>query len=207
MIKDKNEKAAYKERLIEVLSEESQKWWAEKTNASPSIISSNWCKGNFPGLEKLIKFLKIKDISANWLLFGIGPKHVNQLDEKNVKENQEYNRKTQRSIIKIEEKNIKLENEVAQLKAELKQLKLHEKIKLTNIKDGSVYERNILPVMTLFRMIADLATKAIEVQAEKGIDSEKYREIVEWVVENFDSRKLETASKLKELDKVIEKKS
>lgn len=72
----------FKTRMIEVLKMEEVRFWVDNLDVSRSVVSHKWLKGTtLPKAEILWNILKIKDISANWLFFGIEPKQLSGLSD------------------------------------------------------------------------------------------------------------------------------
>lgn len=70
------------QRVVDILKTESIVFWIEQLDVSRSVISRKWLKGeNPPKPESLMRIMEIKDISANWLFFGIGPEHLSEIDK------------------------------------------------------------------------------------------------------------------------------
>ena len=70
-------------RFMEVLCTKPVAWWSEQLNVVPSLINARWKKGSYPNADNLIKICFLSGISANWLLLGVGPKHLEskEMDE------------------------------------------------------------------------------------------------------------------------------
>ena len=90
------------DRFIEILEDEKQIWWSDNLGVSPGVVSNSWKTGKLPRVETLIRLLEIKDISANWFLFGIGPKYLRDTRESVSKEDQYKAQETQLKILKKE---------------------------------------------------------------------------------------------------------
>ena len=88
----KSDGDSFSKRLVEVLKTERQAWWAKNIGQSQAAVSK-WFQGSFPRSDKLLNILQLADISANWLLFGIGPRRLSDMDENEVEKRQDQGRK------------------------------------------------------------------------------------------------------------------
>jgi len=82
---NKNICSEFTKRLIELFQEGLGRnyvsVWAKRISVSPQTIRDSWFKGGFPGADKIIRICKEADISANWLLLGIGPQRLSESSE------------------------------------------------------------------------------------------------------------------------------
>lgn len=195
----------YKERLIQVLDEEQQVWWSDNLEVSQSVISSGWKKDSLPRSDNLLRICEIKGISANWMLFGIGPKHIEDVDEKNISDVQKRSDVTQRRIMQQSEEILELKEKIKGLKRALSLSKLSNLVKydakISNRSDSDIFNDNILPLLALSKSIQEVMFKVFEEFSEKNMNNELFNEISQHLSDNLESNKYSVISTLKELDK------
>lgn len=194
----------FKERLVQVLDEEQQVWWSENLEVSQSVISSGWKKDSHPRSDNLLKICKIKGISANWLLFGIGPKHIEDVDEKKINVAQRRSDVTQRRIMQQSEEIIALKDKIKSLERALSLSKLSNLVKyndrVAKNRDSDIFNENILPLLALAKSIQEVMFKVFEEFSEENMDSELYNRISQYLSDSLESNKYSVISTLKELD-------
>lgn len=192
------------ERLMEILQTEKQTWWAEKTNTSQSMVSNYWFKGKYPRGDKIFKILELKNISANWLFFNIGPKSLEYLDDNAIDEKQNANRETQIKIMELTQENIRLNEALKRCEIALKQKKLVSGLKKYVDTQGDGYITNtIMGSISLLKMMIDITIKMAEMYSKSNLDEDGYMKIINWIESNLESQKYSAASKLKDLEKLI----
>lgn len=196
--------SGFKQRLFEILNQKTQVWWAEKIGISQSVISNSYYKGTFPRTDKLIKIIQLSGVSANWLLFGKGAKYMDDIDEQAIDRQQDRKREQQVEILQIEAENQELKERIEALERLLEQSEAHRlmgapgRMKVDDHRD--IFEQNIVPVLTMFRLLNDIALKIIELHSKKKIDHQHFLSLVKWIHDNFESKKFETIAKLSELE-------
>jgi transcriptional regulator with XRE-family HTH domain len=192
------------ERLTEVLRTEKQNWWAKKTGTSQSMVSNYWFRGKYPRGDKIAKILKLKNISANWLYFGIGPKHLDDLSGKKIEKKQNMDRRHQIDIKKLAEENMRLTDEIRRIRLRLKQDQLVSDVErvYSGSKETGV-EDSILETIALTKMVLDIMIKMAQRYAEDHLDNEKIDTIIDWLNQNKEAKKLGTAAMLRELEQII----
>lgn len=192
------------QRLAEILRTEKQNWWAKHTGTSQSMVSNYWFKGKYPRGDKIAKILELKKISANWLYFGFGPKELIDLDENEIEKKQNMDRQTQIEIIKLAEENIRLKDEVQQMQLRIKQDQLVSDVRVGygDPKDN-IREDNLLEVFALTRMVLDLIIKMAEIYSKDRLDNKKLDAIFDWLDQNKEAKKFNTAAMLRELDRIV----
>ncbi len=191
-------------RLSEVLKTEKQKWWAKKTGTSQSMVSNYWFRGKHPRGDKIAKILELKNISANWLYFGIGPKHMEELSGEELEKKQNMDRQTQIEIIKLAEENLRLKDEIQRIRLRLKQDQLVSDVE--SVYSGSKVtevEDSILETIALTKMILDVIIKMAQRYAEDHLDNEKIGTIIDWLSQNKEAKKFSAAAMLRELEHII----
>lgn len=204
MKKRKFNEEAFFSRLLEVLETEKQTWWAENTGTSQSMVSNYWFKGKYPRGDKIAKILELKNVSANWLYFGLGPKNLGYLDEGEIEKKQNNNRRTQIEIMALADENMRLKEKLEQYETERKKREL-----LANWLDwdqdegDNILKDNIIGAFSLARVLLDLIIKMAELYSREKIDHGKLKKIMDWAVRNQDSRKYSTAAMLRDLEAVI----
>lgn len=191
-------------RLTEVLKTEKQKWWAKKTGTSQSMVSNYWFRGKYPRGDKIAKILELKNISANWLYFGVGPKHLEELSGDKLRKKQNMDRQTQIDIIKLTEENLRLKDDIQRIRLHLKQDQLVSDVqstytgsKATGVEDG------ILDTIALTKMVLDVILKMAQRYAEDHLDNEKIDAIIDWLNQNKEAKKFSAAAMLRELEHII----
>lgn len=198
----------FKKRLVEILKEQRQTWWAENLKQSQSAVGK-WLKDSFPRSDKLYTILRLSDVSANWILFGIGPKRLSDMDENKIERRQDQGREVQVQLINMARENEKLKEKVEELEREISQNSIEWLFKGVDKKDAEdgekekMFNYNIFPVLALMRQINDVAYKVLEGYAKGNIDDKKYREIADFIKRNHQKNNFELKKMLVELDEVI----
>jgi hypothetical protein len=204
----KKEKEDFKNRLVEILKERRQTWWAENLKQSQSAVGK-WLQNSFPRSDKLLTILRLSDVSANWMLFDIGPKRLSDLDENETERRQDQGREVQIQLLKMARENEKLKEKIEELERENSQKTidwLFKKVDKKDADDGEkkkVFKYNIFPVLALMRQINDISFKVLEGYAKENIDDKKYREISDYIKRNNQKNTLGLKKMLVELDEVI----
>ena len=200
----KYKESGFFDRLTEVLRTEKQNWWAKKTGTSQSMVSNYWFKGKHPRADKIAKILELKNISANWLYFGIGPKSLDYLDEEEIEKKQNSHRQIQVEIIRLAEENIQLKDEILQMKLRLKQDQLVSDTEAVySSKEADLLGDNIVGAFALTRMVIDIIIKMAELYAKDHVNYEKFSSILDWIEQNKVAKKYNTAAMLRELERII----
>lgn len=198
---------AFKNRLIEILNQKTQVWWADRIGISQSVISNSYYKGTFPRTDKLMKIIQLSGVSANWLLFGKGAKYMDDMDENAIDRRQDRKREQQIQILKIEAENQELKARIKALQRQLEQAKAEALIGMSDQIQGSsgqdIFEQNIFPVMTMFRLLNEIALKMVEIHTKERMDNDQFINLTKWIRSNFETKKYETITKLIELDKIL----
>lgn len=194
----------FKQRLFEILNRKTQVWWAEKIGISQSVISNSYYKGTFPRADKLMKIIQLSGVSANWLLFGKGAKYMDDIDEQAIDRQQDRKREQQVAILQIEAENQELKERIEALERLLEKSEAQTLMGLSGQvqNDGSrdIFGQNIVPILTMFRLLNDIALKIIELYSKNNIDHQRFITLAQWIHDNFESKNLETIAKLSELE-------
>lgn len=199
--------ASFKKRLLDVLGEEQQNWWSSQLGISQSVISSGWKKKSFPRSDNLVRICDIKGISANWLLMGVGPKYIKDLDDKKIAEIQSKKNETQYRIMAQDEKVLSLEERINELERALKCVDVSNLVKYKThnenseiFKETDIFDSNILPLLTLMRLMQDVLFKVFEEYSKTNMTDDRFHNIFEYLIKNFEANKYGVISSLKELD-------
>jgi transcriptional regulator with XRE-family HTH domain len=199
--------SAFKNRLIEILNQETQVWWADRIGISQSVISNSYYKGSFPRTDKLMKIIQLSGVSANWLLFGKGAKYLDDMDEHAIDRRQDRKREQQIRILEIEAENQDLKERIKALQRQLEQQKVDSTIGMSDQIKGSsghdIFEQNVFPVMTMFRLLNEIALKIVEIHTKERMDSDQFIHLTKWIRSNFETKKFETITKLSELQSIL----
>lgn len=199
--------SAFKKRLMSILNQRTQVWWAEHIGISQSVVSNSYYKGTFPRTDKLMKIIQLSGVSANWLLFGKGAKYMDDIDEHAIDRQQDRKREQQIEILKIEAENEELKERISALKRQLEQAKADAIIGMSDQIKGSsgqdIFEQNIFPIMTMFRLLNDIALKIVEVHTKERMDDDQFVNLTKWIRNNFETKKFETITKLSELENIL----
>lgn len=199
----------FKARFQKLMQNNTQAYWAEAIGISQSVISDRWKKGSMPRADKLLKFIEITGVSANWLLLGIGPREIADLNEEKIEKAQNANRRTQIQMMQDAEKKRVLEERIKKLESLLAQGKLIKKIEAHVLPPGDnecgdrVFERHVLPAIALIQSINQVVFKIIENYASKELDEVKLKQIIDWIHDNFNQNRNRALTKVKGLDKII----
>jgi NhaP-type Na+/H+ and K+/H+ antiporter len=157
----------------------------------------------------LLRICDIKGISANWLLFGIGPKNIEDVDEKKISDAQKKSDVTQRRIMQQSEKIIELNDKIRVLERALSLSKLSKLVKydakVAKGNDSDIFNDNILPLLALVKSIQDVMFKVFEEFSEKSMDGELFNKISQYLSDNLEANKYSVISTLKELDRKFSK--
>jgi hypothetical protein len=199
--------ANFKKRLLDLLGEEQQNWWSSQLGISQSVISSGWKKKSFPRSDNLVRICDIKGISANWLLLGVGPKYIKDLDDKKIAEIQSKKNEAQYKIMAQDEKVLGLEERINELERALRCADVSNLVKYKPYKENSesfkeadIFDSNILPLLTLMRLMQDVLFKAFEEYSKTSMSDEKFHNIFNYLTKNFEANKYRVISSLKELN-------
>ena len=79
---DKNETIIlddFQKRFIRVIESQSPKYWMSQLGIQSNLLWG-WKKGNYPGLRYAIDICVCEGVSPNWLLLGVGPMYVEDVD-------------------------------------------------------------------------------------------------------------------------------
>ncbi len=190
--------------MMEILETEVQTWWAKNTDTSQSTVSNYWFKGKYPRSDKILKILQLKNISANWLFFGIGPKSLEYFDADAIDRVQNESRKTQIEIMALMQENMRLKELLAKSEIVIKEKQLLSKIEdFEASMGGEDINNTVITSISFLKMILDVVLKMAERYAGENLNDESYRRILRWIESNLDSQKFSAASKLKELDHIV----
>lgn len=195
-----------KKRFIEIISEHTQPWWAEKLKVSQGVISSSWVKGNLPRTETLFRIIKIKGISPNWFFFGIKPRYLNDVDGIEGNEN-EQGRETYLKMLRQESENRELRQKIDSLENSLRMQSLSKLVSLTpgdvNISKVDLFKNHGIAFVTLMRLLNDIMFKSFELLLSNQIDEKGFEKILAWINDNFEPSKFKTIADLKSLEGII----
>ena len=197
-----------RERFLQIISEHPQKWWSQQLGVSQGLVSSNWKAGKLPRIETVFKILQMKGISPNWFFFEIEPKYLRDLESPAMGPAIDHNRKTQLKVLEAESELIELRDKVKRLEACIKMQELSSLIPWFSASeelddDKDTFERHILPLLTLMRMLNDLLFKSFEVVARGHINDKKLAGILKWINSNFESSQRTTEAALSALEKKL----
>lgn len=196
-----------KERFIEILSENTQPWWAEALDVSQGVISSAWLKGKLPRIETLFKIIKIKGISPNWLFLGIKPIYIKDLDEIAKDDSADQSRETYLKMLQTESENRDLRQRIAILENSLRIQDLSKLVKIVpsdeKIVENELFKNHGLALVTLMRMLNDIMFKSFELLLNNQIDDKGFEKILCWINNNFDSSQFKAIADLKSLDSAM----
>lgn len=197
----------FKNRFFEILNQKTQSWWAENIGISQSAVSNSYYKGIFPRADKLLKIIDLSGVSANWLLFGIGAKYMDDIDAHAIDREQDQKREQQIEILKVETENQELKERIDALQRQLEQTKADAVIEMPDQAKGNsgkdIFDQNVFPVMTMFRLLNEIALKIVEIHTKKNMDQEQFLRLTKWIRDNFETKKLETSTKLSELENIL----
>lgn len=202
------EKEGFKSRLVEVLKERRQTWWGENLQQSQSAVGK-WLKNSFPRSDKLLTILRLSDVSANWMLFDIGPRRLSDFDENETERRQDQGREVQIQLLKMARENEKLKEKIEELERENLQKSIDWLFTGVDKKDADdgetekVFKYNIFPVLALMRQINDISFKVLEGYVKENIDDKKYRAIAGYIKRNNNKNNLDLKKMLVELDEII----
>ncbi|MGD9008146.1 MAG: helix-turn-helix domain-containing protein [Desulfobacteraceae bacterium] len=204
---DKQHFSAFKNRLFEILNQKTQVWWAGRIGISQSVISNSYYKGTFPRSDKLMKIIQLSGVSANWLLFGKGAKYMDDMDDIAIDRQQDRKREQQIQILQIEAENQELKERIKALQRQLEQQKTDAMIgmpdQIKGISGQDIFEQNIFPVMTMFRMLNEIALKIVEIHTKERMNNDQFIHLTKWIRNNFETKKFETITKLSELENIL----
>ncbi len=204
----KKDKEGFKKRLVSILEERRQIWWAKNLKQSQAAVSK-WLKDSFPRSDKLLTILRLSDVSANWVLFNIGPKRLSDLDERAAERMQQQGRDIQVRLLTMTIENELLKEKIKELERENSEKTIDWLFPGVDKKDADddekekVFKYNIFPVLALMRQINDISYKVLEGYAKEKIDDEKYREISDYIKRNNQKNIFEIRGMLAELDEII----
>ena len=154
-----------------------------------------------------MKIIHLSGVSANWLLFGIGAKYMDDIDAHAIDREQDQKREQQIEIFKIETENQELKERIDALERQLEQTKTDLVIEMPDQAKGNrgkdIFDQNVFPVMTMFRLLNEIALKIVEVHTKKNMNQEQFLRLTKWIQDNFETKKLETITKLSELEKIL----
>jgi hypothetical protein len=169
------------------------------------MVSNYWFKGKYPRSDKIAKILELKNISANWLYFGIGPKHMTDLSGDDLEKKQNMDRQTQIEIIKLAEENMRLKDQIQRIGLRLKQGQLVSDTEHDySTSRASGVEESILETIALTKMVLDVIIKMAQRYAEDHLDNEKMETIIDWLNQNKEAKKFSAAAMLRELEQIIQ---
>ena len=200
-------------RFMEVLCTKPVAWWSEQLNVVPSLINARWKKGSYPNADNLIKICFLSGISANWLLLGVGPKHIES------KEMDEDTRRTlQTYITSLEDQNEEITAQSKKILDDVEVLKILKWFSKTFHTDTSapwgdqlkalnsdaVFQRILMPNYILTKMLIDLIFKGIEHYASSENGQALMATLIDWFRENYDKNLDQAQGSLKALDQLFE---
>lgn len=155
----------------------------------------------------MVRICDIKGISANWLLMGVGPKYIKDLDDKKIAEIQSKKNETQYRIMAQDEKVLSLEERINELERALKCVDVSNLVKYKThnenseiFKETDIFDSNILPLLTLMRLMQDVLFKVFEEYSKTNMTDDRFHNIFEYLIKNFEANKYGVISSLKELD-------
>ena len=200
-------------RFMEVLCTKPVAWWSEQLNVVPSLINARWKKGSYPNADNLIKICFLSGISANWLLLGVGPKHLES------KEMDEDTRRTlQTYITSLEDQNEEIHAQSEKIIDDVKVLKILKWFsetfhtdtsdawidQLKTLNSDAVFQRILMPNYILTKMLMDLIFKGIEQFASSENGQATLATLIGWFKNNYDKQFDQARGSLKDLDPLFE---
>jgi hypothetical protein len=168
------------------------------------MVSNYWFRGKHPRGDKIANILELKSISANWLYFGIGPKHLEELSGDELENRQARERQTRIEIIKLAEENLRLKDEIERIRLRLKQDQLVSDVeRVYSGSKATKVDESILETIALTKMVLDVIMKMAQRYAEDQLDHEKLGTIIDWLNQNKEAKKFSAAAMLRELEHII----
>lgn len=199
--KIKKAEKEFTDRLREIISTQKKTWWREKLGVSQSLIGSRWEKGSFPRADKLIKLLLLSGFSANWLLFNIGPKHLEDIEEEGDQLNDDrLTGKLQSPAALLEGRLEEAKDDVGQMSQDLLTLKSMDwyynifKKNLTEfqienldkLKDNKEqFDKILVPTLMTFGILNDIILKLTEVYTKAEDGKKNIASVMEWIRDDF----------------------
>jgi hypothetical protein len=199
--KVKKAEKEFTDRLREIISTQKKTWWREKLGVSQSLIGSRWEKGSFPRADKLIKLLLLSGYSANWLLFNIGPKHLEDIEEEVDQLNDDMRTGKSKSPTALLDRGKEgAEDHIGQMTQDLLTLKSMDwyynifKKNLTEsqieyldkLKDNKEqFDKILVPTLMTFGILNDIILKLTEVYTKAEDGKKNIASIMEWIRDDF----------------------
>ena len=191
----------FTDRLREIINTQKKTWWREKLGVSQSLIGSRWEKGSFPRADKLIKLLLLSGYSANWLLFNIGPKHLEDIEEEGdqLKDDMRTD-KSQSPTALLDGGKEGAEDHIGQMTQDLLTLKSLDwyynifKKSLTEsqietldkLKDNKEqFDKILVPTLMTFGVLNDIILKITEVYSKAEEGKKNIASVMEWLRDDF----------------------
>jgi len=197
-----------RKRLLSVLNQKRQVWWAKKTGQTQPAVGK-WFKDSYPRPDKLLKIMQLSDISANWLFFKIGPKRLSDIDDAEIEQGQEQGRESQMQMLKMAKENVRLRERVEDLEREISQNTIDWLFKGVENKDTdsgekeTIFNYNVFPILALMRQINDISFKVLEGYVKNSVDDKEYRQIADYIKKNYHKNNFDLKKMLVELDDII----
>jgi hypothetical protein len=199
--KVKKAEKEFTDRLREIISTQKKTWWREKLGVSQSLIGSRWEKGSFPRADKLIKLLLLSGCSANWLLFNIGPKHLEDIEEEGDQPKDDMlTGKSQSPTALLDGGKEGAEDHIGQMTQDLLTLKSMDwyynifKNNLTEsqienldkLKDNKEqFDKILVPTLMTFGVLNDIILKLTEVFTKAEDGKKNLASVMEWIRDDF----------------------
>ena len=199
--KIKKAEKEFTDRLREIINTQKKTWWREKLGVSQSLIGSRWEKGSFPRADKLIKLLLLSGYSANWLLFNIGPKHLEDIEEEGEQlKDDRHTGKLQSPAAFLEGRIEEAKDDVGQMTQDLLTLKSMDwyynifKKSLTEsqietldkLKDNKEqFDKILVPTLMTFGVLNDIILKLTEVYTKAEDGKKNIASVMEWIRDDF----------------------
>ncbi len=205
-------KEDFQTRFMEVLCMRPVAWWSEELGVVPSLINARWKKGSFPNADNLIKICNLSGISANWLLLGIGPKHIEskEMDEDTRRSLQNYITTLEDKYEEALQQNEKIIHDVEILK----RLKWFSDTfethpdhstaeQLNKLSGEEMFNRVFVPKFMFLKMLTDILFKAMEMCALSENGPMMLSNIINWIKTNYEKNLYHAKGSLVDLESLF----
>ena len=202
-------------RLQEILQTKKAVYWANILGVTKSVISARWKRDSLPNIPNVIKLLMISGCSANWLLFGIGPKYLQDaFDDKDVAENEKKRRRETEIFLKLEKDLYEAERKIAELRTFIEmhqevewlktaaedQLFLKSAEEIKQYTGKSIFRKMILPLLTIMQSLNLVGFKFMEKLALSENGGRRIATLFESLHKDLEKNQFATLSSLAGLD-------
>lgn len=201
-------------RFMEVLCTKPVSWWSEKLDVVPSLINARWKKGSYPNADNLIKICNLSGVSANWLLLGVGSKHLENKDM-----DEDIRRTLQGYITTLENQNEEISENSRKILDDVEILKILKWFaetfqtdqqgswidQLQKLTPEEMFNRILTPNYILIKMLFDIVFKGFEQYANSKNGQEILIALISWIMENYTKNLYHAKGSLKDLDSLFDK--